>query len=850
MRSIWMIFGVALALGCRSKGSVEITGPIDEVGSTEQTLQLSLSSPGTIAGDSVGYTLAWVDGDGAEEAVGAYTLVSDLENPLASDESALTPTVAGGHTLTVTATDADGTDHSAAQPLTVEPGEIVLVRVDLSADAVAAGEIVTYTISAEDSYGNAAGTDDAEIAVDDSVTVDESELTSTLAGDHSISATIGALQDEATWTVQAGPATAIDLVLAETALELGDETEFAVTVTDEYGNETDDVTDVGVDEAGATVGESAIQFDAEGLFTCWATAVGTDLVDVETVFIDSTGPDITIVTPDRGAWTTDTMTVVSGTVADAVSDLESVTINGAVVESSTDGTFAHDLALDFGLTIIETVAMDTDFDEDGAGNQSTDVRAILQADTFWEPGTSLDDGLIFRLWEGEGGLGQLESLATTLMDSVDLDVLLDGPIYEETLCVAILWFEICRDLAIYVDSLTYESVSLDIDPTDEGIITARLSMEDIVLELHTEGDYEGLGTVTASAIHVDITFVPAVTEDGYMEVTEFSLDVPPPEELVVELDEELSGVADLIGIDPTELIEEQLTGALAGVISDSVPDLLAETLGALAFDQEFELSDNTYTLMSRIQSIDVDDAGVTFVGRTEIGVAEVFSDTDGLPEGFPRFGYSVPTIASTGSGTQFSLSSDMLNQLMFAFWQGGLLDQQMTDEDLGIDMALISLVLPGMDALNMITTPLLPPVVIPRADWSEGHEYDLYLGDMMVQIHDGEVTDDSLVLELFISAIAPMALGAEEDGWSIEMELSDPVVYADSVYINPAFTVTPSAVETLFVGLMAGYLPELTGALGSVPLPEIEGMTIGDISTGLDGGDEPPGYWVLSGSLE
>jgi len=174
----------------------------------------------------------------------------------------------------------------------------------------------------------------------------------------------------------------------------------------------------------------------------------------------------------------------------------------------------------------------------------------------------------------------------------------------------------------------------------------------------------------------------------------------------------------------------------------------------------------------------------------------------------------------------------------------------MTHEDLGIDMAVIGLVLPGMEALTMITTPLLPPVVMPRADWSEGHEYTLYLGDMLVQIYDGEVTEDRLVLELFISAVAPLALGAEEDGWSIEMEISDPEVYADSVYINPAFTVTPSAVETLFVGLMAGYLPELTGALGTLPLPEIEGMTIGDISTGMDGGDEPPGYWVLSGSLE
>jgi hypothetical protein len=586
------------------------------------------------------------------------------------------------------------------------------------------------------------------------------------------------------------------------------------------------------------------------LFNCWATVTDTDLMDVETVFIDSTGPVLNIVTPERGTWTTDTMTVVSGTVADAGSDLESLTINGAVVEPAADGTFEHDLALGFGVSIIETVAMDTDLDDEGVGNQSTDVRAVLQADTFWDPGAALYDGLIFRMWEGEGGLGELESMAATLMDSVDLDALLDGPIYDETFCFTILWWEVCYDLTIYVDSLTYESVSLAIDPTDEGVITARLSMEDILLELHTEGYVDGVGTVTASAINVDISFVPAVTEGGYMAVTEFSIDVPPAEELVVELDEELSDAAVLLGIDPTELIEEQLTDALSGVISDSVPDLLAETLGALAFDQEFDLSDNTYTLSSRIQSIDVDDAGITFIGRTEVDVAEVFSDTDGLPEGFPKFDYSMPTTGSMGSGTQFSLSSDMLNQLMFAFWQGGLLDQQITDEDLDIDMGLIGLILPGMDALNMITTPMLPPVVIPRADWSEGHEYDLYLGDMMVQIHDGEVTDDSLVLELFISAIAPMALGAEEDGWSIEMELSDPMVYADSVYINPEFTVTPSAVETLFVGLMAAYLPELTGALGTVPLPEIEGMSIIDISTGMDGGDEPPGYWVLSGSLE
>jgi hypothetical protein len=69
--------------------------------------------------------------------------------------------------------------------------------------------------------------------------------------------------------------------------------------------------------------------------------------------------------------------------------------------------------------------------------------------------------------------------------------------------------------------------------------------------------------------------------------------------------------------------------------------------------------------------------------------------------------------------------------------------QHMTHEDLDVVMAVIGLVLPGMNVLNMTTTPLLPPVVVPRADWSEGSEYTLYLGDMLVQNHDGEVTDDT-----------------------------------------------------------------------------------------------------------
>ena len=46
----------------------------------------------------------------------------------------------------------------------------------------------------------------------------------------------------------------------------------------------------------------------------------------------------------------------------------------------------------------------------------------------------------------------------------------------------------------------------------------------------------------------------------------------------------------------------------------------------------------------------------------------------------------------------------------------------------------------------------------PRSDWSEGAEYDLQIGDMLVRIHNGEVATDTLYMELYVSVVAPMSL--------------------------------------------------------------------------------------------
>ncbi|MAY80716.1 MAG: hypothetical protein CL930_08010 [Deltaproteobacteria bacterium] len=850
MRAVWFGIIFSLVTGCRSK-NVTVEGGVLEETEGEYSLLFTLDSEASIAGENVGFTVFMLDADGVSTEADSFTINSDVEPALEVTDSVLIATVAGSHTMSVTATDAAGVEQSATDTLEVTGAPAAVVTVQLSADEVHAGELIDFEVSAADSYGNVLDTSAAEITVDDAVSLEGGTVSATTVGDYVITVSLDGVQGEAAWSVTPGPAANIDLILEDTFLELGDETEFSVVVTDEFGNETEDPATVGVIEPGVTVTEDEFSFESEGVFNCWAEVTGTDIMDVETVVIDSTGPSLDVWTPDRGTWTSESMVEVTGYAEDAVSDLAAIMINGEMVDELIEGEFYHEADLQFGINIFETTANDTDVDADGLPNQSSDIRSVLQSDTYWDPDLALDDGLTFRMWEGEGGLGQLEILAADLMGSVDFDSLTSGSLYDETFCFDVLWWEVCRDVILYVDDISYGDVSMDIDAKASGTMDARMTLSDLVVNFRAEGDFPSTGTVNASALHVDLSFVPSVSEAGEFLVADPVIDVPPAEGFSVDIDGSLGDIASLVGIDVEELVEDELASAIQSAVEDAVPSLLGDSLSALSFDQDFEIADNTYTLAARLQAAEVDENGLTFRMSTQVNVAEE-RGVGALygPEFFPYFGYAAPVPEDEGSGTDMNLSTDMFNQLMFALWRGGMLDQELTEEELGIDMATIGLLLPGLEDLTMVTTPLLPPVLIPRADWADGYEYDLQLGGMLVQIHDGPVTDDSLALELYMAAVTPMDFATDETGAAIEMVLGDPDVSVDASYVDPAFDIADDAVESLFVGLMSVYLPELTGELGSIPLPEFEGFALRDVTTSMAGDDEPMGYWVVSGSLE
>ena len=420
-------------------------GGDDDVDDVVFDLVLALDTDTSVAGESVTFSVRWDGDDGSTAAVTAYEMASDMEDAIAVDEASITATVAGVHTLTATATNPEGDAVEATASLSVDAGPATVLNLELSASEMVAGESLIATVSAQDAFGNETAGEDATLSSPEGVSIDGDTLSATAAGSYTITATLGDLTTEASFSVIAGEAITVDLVLEDTNIELGDDTDYEVFALDAYGNPTraGDIR-VWADE-GVTIDEDREEliFNEEGIFNCYAEIIDTEIIDIETILIDSTGPDLEVFTPERGDWGTETETVLSGEANDTWSGPASVTVNGFDVTVDDDGGFASTMGLDFGINTFETTASDTDLDEDGTGNQSTDIRSVLQATEFWDPNIDMEDGLLVRMWEGEGGLGQLESMADGLTDSIDLDTLIEGEIFTSSDCVWFLFFPVC-----------------------------------------------------------------------------------------------------------------------------------------------------------------------------------------------------------------------------------------------------------------------------------------------------------------------------------------------------------------------------------------------------------------------
>lgn len=815
-----------LAVGCKSDYG-DLVPIVDMV--------FTVSDPAITAGDEVQYSV-YLDTPWGPERVDPE-ITSDLEPVLLYNDTAITATVAGAHTLTATV-DYEGDIKMATADLGVSAGPPAVVDLVLEDIQTTAGEPLDYATYSWDRYGNL--TDHpVHVALDsEDVRVSADQFTSVFPGLYTATAISGDALDIEQFVVVAGEPARLELTLSDEQLEK-DETSIAtVRISDTYGNEihgdwllwTDPATGVGINH-------NALTFYEEGRFTVWAATVDGALDDsVGPLLIDSTGPDIEVINPPRGTQTTDTGQTVSGTVTEEWSGVDSLTVNGdRATVSGTSWSVWQDY--DFAMNVLETQAID------GDNNLSTDVRAVLSGQ-YTPYGYGIGDGLQARV--NEAGFDTIEALAEGFINTDLLVASIPSPVLSQSsqscaFGICIEWYSI----NFYLENPSISATDLNIDPTSAGALYTTATIYDPHLDYRATGrlvgiSYSASGSIDADWIQLSMNMWPSVNANNEIEVavTDASAST---QNFDFYLNSWIYDVVDFFGIDIDGIIESYLVDALASMAEDQVPDLVHDAVQGLEIAYSFDIEDNTYDFDALPYEISVDDAGMTLGLETYFTTASWESPFTGSP-GSLTYPYDPPTYASSTAAMELGLGQDFLNQAMYAFWAGGLLDMQMTSEELGFDTGDLATFLPQLESLSIATVAYQPPVVIPGTG---ADLLDLQLGDLELSLYNGDIAEANLFMRVYVTVEAGLSISATANN-TISPSLGGLVLNFDLVYPNDR-TAYAGDTEALLETLVPMLLPTLTGALGEIPIPSFDGYGLSNLAIGLDGPQD--GYVTVGGTL-
>jgi hypothetical protein len=785
-----------------------------------------------VAGEPVPWSVSLRDGDGETLPVTA-TVISEEEASLTQDAETLTPTLAGLQHLTAVG-DADGGAFRARATLEVEPADAVSIDLVLAANQAAAGEPLGFTVTAADAFGNAV-TGATVTADSPDVAVVDPQVVSTVSGIYTLTAAVDAVSDDETFRVVPGEPVELSLTLSDTDVEVYDTTRASVTAWDTYGNEVDVDWDLSVEgEGSTTLSGYNVTFLSEGWFTVWARY--EDLADsVGPILIDSTGPTITLESPERGLFTEDASTPVSGLLTDDWSGIGELTVDGVDVPVESDGSFSTSVDNTFGMNVLELVAVD------GDENPTSDTRARLYGD-FLPYGDADTDGVLARI--NEPGFDALEVLGEGLIEGQDLAGLIPSPAYSTSSesCVDVIFDEVC--ITWYSVELTLSNPSigetdLELDPDAGGWINATFTVYDPYIDWGADGTVLGIGmsgdgSISADSITIDMDLLPSV-DAGVLSVSVLSADVS-SSNFVFDWDSWLYDVMDFFGLDLSSLVQGYLEDAIEGVIQDDFPSMLADALADLEIASDLDLGTTTATFAAEPSSVAVDDRGLTLGLATTFTLAEWQHDETG--PGSLYGAYTTPTYGTSASGMQVSLSLDFLNQALYGMWGAGLLDQDLGEADLGLDLGSLGSFLP-FDSLAIETHALLPPQVVPGTGDAM---LDLHLGDLGLTLRDGETGD--VVFEVYASLVAGLDLDVA-DG-TLSPAIGDTTIWFD-VVVPAAGTEASADAEALLDALVPLLLPTLTEGLSTIPLPDISGFGLTINGIALDGAES--GYATIDGDL-
>lgn len=504
-------------------------------------------------------------------------------------------------------------------------------------------------------------------------------------------------------------------------------------------------------------------------------------------------PTIEITAPQRGTMSEETTITVTGIARDDGGNVR-VTVQGQNVPVGADGAFSATVAVEPGITVIETSAIDA------AGKTTRDVRAVLAGDVAPSDG-SVKSQVGARL--SPSGLATVATAVANAAKAIDYTAAAKAmnPVYNNTGCLG---------ARIDITSVTLSNITATMVPK-AGAIDTTVNVSNLVVRLNA--NYEvacinGSTTITARAttarVRDDIT---AAISAGKIKTA-----VPSPTVTLEGFTVDVGGVPSQI----ESLLRDQARNAaesrLAAILKDRVPAIADAQLAGLIAKPV------NASLLGRQAVI-----GVT-PSKIELGSTGLFVAVDTAPvvkggEGGSYVSTPMPVtqaLVAKADKLGVAVADDTVNQLFGGLWAAGAFDISLAEDKVGVIATVID-----DDVKTLDITMALPPTMR-----TAGEGLELTVGDLILTAKDAAGTP---VQTFALSLTTTLVAGPSGDGKRIVLATTTPIVKAQVLTQSAAVDNPLDALE--LEGIIAGVWGVVGGmaddALGKLPMPEIAGIQIG-----------------------
>ncbi|MDX2170184.1 MAG: hypothetical protein SF182_24140 [Deltaproteobacteria bacterium] len=561
-------------------------------------------------------------------------------------------------------------------------------------------------------------------------------------------------------------------------------------------------------------------------------------------------PQVVIDTPAHGTFSQAAQVTVSGHVSGVNANDAALTLNGAPLAVQPDKTFSTTLAPDTARIFTPAFARLTRL-RDGAVAAD---RVVVIAGAARAASSAAPSGLALRL--NDSAFDALEPLLSTLVPPIDLSALLQpGTVLLNDVCYLTLLGNCVGTIDVAIGTAPppgIDGVAFDLD-SQTGKLVASITIQNLALPLTVT-------SVTGTPLSCDIQLnAPATVLAGGYDLSPLASN--PAQIDVVQVQ---NVAVTLPGLTTSTTCSGSFGGTVQGLVNALIGQLFAQFANGLAAPlNQADGNGNTPiaaalesalagldlgTLLGSGLGLDVQapysaitegPLGVSFAADlsaaalTPASGAPLLASFLDVPESFPLFGATTP-VGAAPFDAAVGLSSSALNALLRAQTEQGLMRLSTTSIDLGsgavpLTAGQLATALPAFAALAPATPltlrvlPTLAPVLSGNAP--SGGLAELRLGQVLLEVVENPGVGETVHLRAALDAGFTAGLSSDANGLSFSLVAPSAADLTVAVLANP-LGADESAVAALAPAVVGGLLPDLTAALGTIPLPGVIGQQV------------------------